>query len=83
VNTLESTGATIVDMQLFTSRWKYRINNNIPSLASQTWVICVVARMDANDTATYTIKLTGIGADTADIAGSTPLLTYVSGHLLA
>lgn len=47
-----------------------------------TWTITTIADMDAADTATFQIIISG-ATDVADIDGSTTLLTYCSGHLVA
>lgn len=41
----------------------------------------VLADMDASDTATFTVTISGGAGDTAGVQGSATLLTYVSGSL--
>lgn len=43
--------------------------------------VCALADMDAMDTAVVQVLVSGIGADTADIAGGATLITYFCGTL--
>ena len=82
VRTNASTSATSIDLQIVTSNRTYRLNENTSSLGSHARNLSVIADMDASHTATFTISLNGIGADTAGIVGSATLDTYVSGYLV-
>lgn len=80
----QSAGGTTLDTSIVTSNRTYR-NSGDPSVNPSSFChgkIMTIADMDASDTATFTVSLTGIGAATADILGSGTLFTYVSGALL-
>lgn len=62
---------------IVTSNRSYTFGRTVASLANQIATCTTLADMDAADTATFTIALTGIGADTADI----DTVTFVCGNL--
>jgi hypothetical protein len=82
-----TSAADVAELKLVTSNRTYEDEeHNIDKIANAQYTgsMTAIADMDASDTAHVTIAITGIGADTADIAGSGTILhTYFSGALLA
>lgn len=77
----QATGATSFELQIITSNNTFAFATLISSLAVQTKTMCAFADMDATDTTTFTVRLNGIGADTADVLAD-GLETIVSGYLV-
>lgn len=76
-----ATAATSGNCQIITSNRTYRSPPSSNSLSTLIRSLVVLADMDASDTATFSFVLNGMGADTADIVGGTPLDTFLCGNL--
>ena len=75
------------DCRLMTSNRDYEIKSLNPGVVKDSGGVfglegCAQADMDAADTCTYSIKISGGAGNTAAISGSAILLTFVSGWLL-
>lgn len=80
IRTAESTSASTSVYSIVTSNRTYSRNESISSLATHTHYLECFCDMDATDTATFTVTLNGIGADTADVSGGN--LSFCWGNLV-
>lgn len=72
------------NIKIITSNRTYSVLNNGPLGASATTnsaFATVLADMDSSDTATFSITVTGQGADSVTVAGSSDSVTFISGNL--
>lgn len=74
-----TSGATDWTQNMNTSNFTYTLRTVPPTSTSIMADMSALADMDAADTCTYTIVVTGVGADTADIIATQ---TRVSGNLV-
>jgi len=77
-----TSGATDWIVTIVTSNRSYQQRDVPPTTTSLVADISVIADMDAGDTATFTLKLNGVGADTSDVIGGGTGQTRVSGTLI-
>lgn len=81
-----STAATFFKLRIVTSNrtYAYETGLNIAAAATECGgTLSVLADMDASDTATVTVQITGMAGDTAAVFGGATLFTFFSGHLAA
>lgn len=81
-----STAALIYTLQISTSNRNYTVQTGLNPKASaliHSDCISVLVDMDAADIAQVLVSVTGMAGDTADISGSSSLLTSFSGELVA
>ena len=80
-----TSAADSIAVRIVTSNRTYKASitntNTLGSVESQR--LSVVADMDAADTATVTMTVSGEASDVCDIKGSTDMVTNFSGCLLA
>lgn len=82
-STTGSTAATQCAVTIITSKRNYFYTTNRPAGASDFNVLnACIADMDAGDTFTSTVAVSGDGADTTDVNGDADFLTGMSGYLL-
>jgi hypothetical protein len=76
-------GSNIYYIQIVTSNFTYAFSQQKSAAieAFKTNHMSVLADMDAGDTAVIKMAVTAIGADTADVDGSTNGITFFSGNL--
>jgi len=86
VRAQQLTNATSVNLRLATSNRNYLLHYyDAAAIAGNADILfggSVLADMDAGDTALIQLAVTGIGADTADIWGTTAPQTYFSGEFV-
>ncbi len=78
---LVSAGGCI--FSIVTSNRTYQLDFTVPVDGTDSRSLSVLADMDAADTATVTLLVSGMAGDTVDIVGGTALVTSFSGHLAA
>lgn len=83
VKVLDMSSASSIDMTLITSNRNYQQVTATPPDSVNAFTITAVADMDAADTASVQIIVSGMVGDTADIEGGATLSTFFSGCLLA
>lgn len=78
------TAATTPQYQIITSNRTYEVfRTDTNTSGSCTYEINVIADMDASDTATYLLDVSGEASDLLDVVGAADMRTMVSGMLVA